>query len=160
MKPKILWDFQSVIFIWLRNLLNFNVYFVPCQSIWLEHVVKNDFNLLGQRLWCTGWVFEAEVCQTTNELKEFHKLQRSILLIMFLFIDYSHLTVTKAEEDVFLADAEVSIARTQIDTVFKVHELLCGCPEPSVDHFKIFQMLSIVWRFFTFDLICSNIPAK
>ena len=80
------------------------------------------------------------MCQAANKLKEFHKLQRSILLIVFLFVDYRHLTVTKAEQDVFFADAEVSIARTQIDTVFEVHELLCGCSEPSVDVFKIFQV--------------------
>ena len=59
---------------------------------------------------------------------------------MFLFIDHSHLTVTKAEGDVFFADAKVSIARTQVDTVFKVKELLGGCTEPSVDIFKIFQV--------------------
>ena len=59
---------------------------------------------------------------------------------MFLFVDYGHLTVTKAERDVFFADAEVSVARTQIDTVFKVEELLGGCTEPSVDIFKIFQV--------------------
>ena len=59
---------------------------------------------------------------------------------MFLFIDYRHLTVTKAEQDVFLADAEISVARAHIDAVFKVKVLLGGCPEPSVDGFKIFQV--------------------
>ena len=80
------------------------------------------------------------MCQTTNELKEFHKFQLMVLLIMFLFIDYRHLAVTKAEKNVFLADAEIGVARTQIDTVFKVHELLSGRPEPSVDGFKTFQV--------------------
>ena len=88
----------------------------------------------------SGGVFEAEVCQSTNELKELNKLQRVILLPMFLFINYSHLTVAKAKQDVFLADAEISVARTQIDTVFKIEELLGGCPEPSVDVFEVFQV--------------------
>ena len=59
---------------------------------------------------------------------------------MFLFVDYSHLTVTKAEHDVFLADAEVKVSQTQIDTIFKVEGLLGGFTEPSVDIFKIFQV--------------------
>ena len=80
------------------------------------------------------------MCQTTNKLEEFNKLKRSVLLPMFLLIDYRHLTIAEAEVDVFLADAEVGVARAQIDTVFKVEELLGGRPELSVDAFKVFQV--------------------
>ena len=59
---------------------------------------------------------------------------------MLLLVNYGHLTISEAEVDVFLADAEVSVARAQIDTVFKVEELLGGRPEPSVDGFKVFQV--------------------
>ena len=74
---------------------------------------------------------------SANEFQELNELQLVVSFPLFLFVDDRHVTVSEAECDIFLGNAQLCVPSAKIDAILMIHELLCRRPVPIIDVLEV-----------------------